>query len=314
MRRLIQFFTLQLTVCTVLAAQTRPHSLPSHPGAMLVDLDGFDVTQSSAKPGGVELGLRVHDHGNTGALIFLFLTPQTPHQDAASCLQNELKQVRKDMAEDFKDVKLNPDSKDSESHATMLITGKNGQYLYGFYGQGDQCLLVEAYPDTGTSLDLHTASLFLGRQRYDPNYAPVSADKFLYASILYRTQQYGASVPIYGDFLKSISEGQKDQNLRRVATDNMGMAMGISGDVDGARKVFQDAIKTDPDYPLYYYNLACADAEQGKAADAKLHLQQAFDRRANTLPGEHMPDPTTDNSILKLKKNKEFWTFVQDLK
>ena len=63
---------------------------------------------------------------------------------------------------------------------------------------------------------------------------------------------------------------------------------------------------TDPDYPLYYYNLACADAEQGKAADAKLHLQQAFDRKANTIPVEKLPDPTQDDSILKLKINKEF--------
>jgi tetratricopeptide (TPR) repeat protein len=94
----------------------------------------------------------------------------------------------------------------------------------------------------------------------------------------------------------------------------MGMAMGISGDVDGARKLFLEASKKDPDYPLYYYNLACADAEQGKAADAKLHLQQAFDRKSNTLPGEHLPDPTTDDSIQKLRQNKEFWAFVQTLK
>jgi tetratricopeptide (TPR) repeat protein len=46
----------------------------------------------------------------------------------------------------------------------------------------------------------------------------------------------------------------------------MGMAFGMSGQVDAARKVFLDAIKKDPDYPLYYYNLACADAEQGDAA------------------------------------------------
>jgi len=258
---------------------------------MLVDLEGFDVTQSSAKPGGVELGLRVHDHGNTGALVFLFLTPETPHQNAASCLQNELKRVRKNMAENFKDVKLNPESKDSESYATMLITGKNGQYLYGFYGRGDQCMLIEVSPDLSKSLNLQTASSFLSRQKYDPNYAPLSSDKLLYASILYRTQQFRASVPIYADFLKSVPDDQKDRTMRRVATDNMGMALGISGDVDGARRVFQDAIKTDPDYPLYYYNLACADAEEGKAADAKGHLQQAFAkptrflaRKCPTLP------------------------------
>ena len=66
-------------------------------------------------------------------------------------------------------------------------------------------------------------------------------------------------------------------------------------------------------YPLNYYNLACADAEQGRAADAKDHLQQAFDRKANTIQGEHLPDPTQDDSIQKLKKDTEFWAFVQSL-
>jgi hypothetical protein len=65
-------------------------------------------------------------------------------------------------------------------------------------------------------------------------------------------------------------------------------------------------IAADPDYPINYYNLACADAEQGHASDAKAHLQQAFDRRANVLKGESMPDPSKDDSILKLKKDKTF--------
>jgi hypothetical protein len=63
-------------------------------------------------------------------------------------------------------------------------------------------------------------------------------------------------------------------------------------------------------HPLNYYNLACADAEQGNASDARTHLQQAFDRRANIIKGESMPDPAKDDSILKLKNDKAFWTFV----
>ena len=91
------------------------------------------------------------------------------------------------------------------------------------------------------------------------------------------------------------------------------MSYGISGDIKRSRAVNEAAISSDPDYPLYYYDLACADAEEGKADAARVHLQQAFDRKANTLPGEHLPDPATDDSILKLKKNKEFWAFVQTL-
>jgi tetratricopeptide (TPR) repeat protein len=173
---------------------------------------------------------------------------------------------------------------------------------------------MEVYSDPRTTLDFNKASSFLTRQQYDANYVPSGKDKFIYAEVLFRSQQYKAAAPIYLDFLKSLPDNQSNLMQRRIATDNMGMALGISGDVDGARKVFVEAVKTDPDYPLNYYNLACADAEQGKVSDAKLHLQQAFDRKANTIHGEHIPDPTKDDSILKLKSDKNFWAFVQTLK
>jgi tetratricopeptide (TPR) repeat protein len=281
---------------------------------MVLDLTGFKVIQTSAKPGGVELGLRVHDQVNTVALIFLFLAPKEPRGDGAACRQGELDQVQKNMGPNFKDVKLNPDGKDDKTSATMLVSARNGQHLYGFYGSMDQCLSIEMYSDPETKLDLEKASSFLARQKYDAAYVPTSSDKFIYAEILYRNQQYKAAAPIYADYLQSIPNDKAHQTERRIATDQMGIALGISGDVDGARKVFLEAVKSDPDYPLNYYNLACADAEEGKAAAAKLHLQQAFDRKANTIPGEHLPEPTKDDSILKLKNDKDFWAFVQTLK
>ena len=281
---------------------------------MVLDLTGFKVIQTSAKPGGTELGLRVHDKGNTVALLFLFLAPKESRGNAAACRQGELDQVQKSMGPNFKDVKLNPGGKDNQATATTLVSGKNGQSLYGFYGSTDQCLSIEVYSDPGTKLDLDKASSFLALQKYDASYVPTSSDKFIYAEILYRNQQYKASAPIYADYLQSIPNDKAHQTPHRIATDEMAMALGMSGDIDGARKVLQEAIKSDPDYPLNYYNLACADAEEGKAADAKLHLQQAFDRKANTIPGEHLPDPTKDDSILKLKKDKDFWAFVQTLK
>jgi hypothetical protein len=297
-----------------LTAQTQPFSLPIHSGAMVLDLDGFKIVQSSAKPGGTELGLRVHDEGLHAALLFLFLTPENTHQTPASCRQAELDQVRKSMGANFEDVKLDPGTKDDETRATMLVSGKNGQHLYGFHASGDQCFSIEVYADAGKTLDLNKASSFLDRQRYDSNYIPSDKEKFIYAEVLYRNHQYKASVPIYADYLKSLPSDRSHSLQRRVATDNMGMALGMSGDVDGARKVFQEASNEDPDYPMYYYNLACADAEQGNAKDAKLHLQQAFERKRNTLPGEHLPDPSQDDSIVKLKKDKDFWTFVQTLR
>ena len=98
---------------------------------------------------------------------------------------------------------------------------------------------------------------------------------------------------------------------RRVVVDQLAMSYGMAGDLKRSRAINETAIAKDPDYPLYYYNLACADAEEGNATSAREHLKEAFDRRANTLPNE--PDPATDDSFLKLKGDKQFWSFVQDI-
>ena len=75
-------------------------------------------------------------------------------------------------------------------------------------------------------------------------------------------------------------------NMRCVASDQAGMACGISGDTKKARALYEAAIAKDPDYPLYYYNLVCADAQENRLADARTHLQRAFERKANVIPGE----------------------------
>ena len=107
--------------------------------------------------------------------------------------------------------------------------------------------------------------------------------------------------------------GEDSLDMRRFVTDKLVMSLGMGGDLKNSRAVAMQAIEQDPDYPLNYYNLACADAEEGNAAAARTHLEQAFARKANTLPGESLPDPGKDDSLLKLKSNQAFWTYVQTL-
>jgi tetratricopeptide (TPR) repeat protein len=113
--------------------------------------------------------------------------------------------------------------------------------------------------------------------------------------------------------LAMLPDDSSQLQMRRVTTDQAGMAYGISGDIPKARAILSAAIAKDPEYPMYYYNLACADAEQNNLAQARIHLQQAFDRKQNVLPGEALPDPANDDSFLPHRKNKEFWDFVEGL-
>jgi hypothetical protein len=181
--------------------------------------------------------------------------------------------------------------------------------LYGFAGNAKTCLEIHLSSVTAPPADEDAMKALLAGFSPDLTFQPGAGDYFRLATILFKSAP-GLAVPYYKSSLAALPDSPQSLTPRRVITDQLVMALGMSGDLKSSRALAEQAVKADPDYPLNYYNLACADAEQGNAADAKAHLQQAFDRRANTLKGESLPDPATDDSILKLKHNKEFWAFV----
>jgi len=189
------------------------------------------------------------------------------------------------------------------------------QNVFAFLGNAHTCAELHLSKADYKPADLPLFNAALDNFIFDADYQPTSNDYAILASTFYRTaQNFPAAAVYYQRALQTLPATlPPTAPYRRYLTDQLSMSYTITGDIKRSREVNEQAIKDDPDYPLYYYNLACADAEQGNAADAHTHLKQAFDRKANTLPNEHLPNPATDDSIKKLRKNKDFWTFVQTL-
>jgi len=184
--------------------------------------------------------------------------------------------------------------------------------LFGFAGNAKTCAEIHISGASEPAAEDAEMTAVLAGFEPDLNYQPNARDYFRLASALFKSSP-GLAAPYYKSAMDVTPSDSSNLGPRRIATDQLVMSLGMSGDLKNSRAVAEMAIASDPDYPINYYDLACADAEQGKAADAKLHLQQAFDRRGNVLKGESMPDPTKDDSILKLKKDKAFWAFVMAL-
>jgi len=195
---------------------------------------------------------------------------------------------------------------------SLAVSGHHQHNLFGFAGNAKTCAEMHISSVLETPAEDERMKALLIDFHPDLAYQPTALDYFRLASILFKNSP-GLAAPYYKSSLDAMPKGASSLTLRRVATDQLVMSLGMSGDLKNSRAVAENAISTDPDYPLNYYNLACADAEQGNAAEAKLHLQQAFDRRANVIKGEKMPDPTKDDSFLKLKSDKAFWAFVLSL-
>jgi tetratricopeptide (TPR) repeat protein len=185
----------------------------------------------------------------------------------------------------------------------------------GFIATGDTCADLEIYSTTPLSDTDPALKKIWESFRLNPTYEPQFDDIFQYAQILFQNQKYEAAGPFFELALTKVKEENTGDNRtrRRVTTDQAGMSYGVSGNFTKARAIFEAAIVKDPDYPLYYYNLACADAGEMKLDDARAHLKQAFDRKANVLAGEKMPDPTMDDTFLPYKDNKDFWAFLESL-
>jgi tetratricopeptide (TPR) repeat protein len=104
-----------------------------------------------------------------------------------------------------------------------------------------------------------------------------------------------------------------NKNLWRVLIDNLSISYGITGDLTRAQETITYGVSKDPDYPLFYYNLACVTAEKGDLPDTENYLKLAFERRENIIPGETFPDARVDDSFQKLLLQKEFRQFLNSL-
>lgn len=100
--------------------------------------------------------------------------------------------------------------------------------------------------------------------------------------------------------------GQLGRTEERILLDQLGMSYGLTKALDKARGLFARAIAKDPDYAMYYYNLACVCAEMGELDAAILNLGEGFERRVNMVGQETYPNPRTDDSFKGLLGNKKF--------
>ena len=134
----------------------------------------------------------------------------------------------------------------------------------------------------------------------------------------------GSAYYVKDDFKKAIPPYQKaldlekehptlDKTFWKVLVDNLGMSYGITGNLKKAKETFEYGISKDPDYPLFYYNMACTYGEMKDLDKAIEYLKLAFDRKANMIQGEEMPDPATDSSFKSFMKNQKFLNALKEL-
>jgi tetratricopeptide (TPR) repeat protein len=143
---------------------------------------------------------------------------------------------------------------------------------------------------------------------------PVVTEHFRKGSKAFLQQDYPAAADSYQKAL-DLEKGKRTMSKEYflVLVDNLGMSYGIGGKLDKAKTVFEYGLTQYPEYPLFYYNLACTYGEQQKMDDAIAQLRTAFKYKNNVVVGETMPDPMKDDSFRYFVDKKEFIDAVHEM-
>jgi hypothetical protein len=115
-------------------------------------------------------------------------------------------------------------------------------------------------------------------------------------------------------FLGRDTSGSKlNSDQHHILVDQLVIAYGISGQLKKVHMLLDEAIRQDPDYPLNYYNLACAFAGEGNKAKMLENLSLAFQHRDHVLKGEQLPDPRTDDSFQDYVHDLDFVKLMKQI-
>lgn len=131
-----------------------------------------------------------------------------------------------------------------------------------------------------------------------------------------------------GDFRKAMVPYQKafemekahrtlDKSRWRVLVENLAVCYGLTGreknDFRKSKELFEYGITKDPDYPMFYYGLACTYSEMNNMEKAIEYLKGAFERRHNLARGQTMPTPEVDPSFQRFIGNDKFIQALQEI-
>jgi tetratricopeptide (TPR) repeat protein len=131
---------------------------------------------------------------------------------------------------------------------------------------------------------------------------------------LFRQEKYVEAIAPYEKAYElEKSENKLSETDHHVLVDQLVMAYGLAGQLKKAYKLLDAAIKQYPEYPMNFYNLACAYAEDNEKSKMLANLSLAFQHKGHVLKEEQIPDPRVDSSFQKYLTDPDFVVLMNKL-
>lgn len=304
--------TLLLSAC-FLSASAQPAApdssklfhffLPEKNWALELDLHGFQPPNLDFAPD-LRAAKLTARHPKSGFMVTAQINPARSTRPATIERDGMIKRLRKD---GFDLLDLKTYERDGRAYLEYTLKGRpkvpapagfQQRNVFVFMAQDGAWVDVHVSKTNFAASDAAGLDAFVRTVAINDTFQPATMDYYLPGSVLYRRKNYKGAIV----WLSRALEQEKlnptlAHNQQLILIDVLGMAFGLSGDLKQARTVFAYGISLHPDFPMFHYNLACVDAEEGDLDSALKNLRLTLQHRANMIPGETLPDPIKDSSF-----------------
>jgi len=185
--------------------------------------------------------------------------------------------------------------------------GINQKNVFAFHVKGDTWIDYHLSKAFYKPADEKLFNDFIKSVKILQPFSPSSWDNFLFGSHYYRRGKYMKAIVYYEQALAQEKQNPRlEKDFGRVLIDCLGMAYGLTGNLEMSKKTLEYGISKDPTFPMYYYNLACTYAEMNNLEKAVQNLKTAARYKNNMIPGERPPDAFKDSSFKRFLNNPKF--------
>jgi tetratricopeptide (TPR) repeat protein len=313
----------QSTAAQVTVSFDEPHnsltlSVPGNPAALQIDLLHLKLEKNELD--GSATRRRVQASDGHGWVFSAFVYPLDITQTAEELSNEALVGLRKAAADNaYKIEAMKTFARGDFSLREYIIPDFRGQpihqkNLFGYATSGEMGFDFHISKISYSAADDRFFDSLISGLHVMQEYKPDSATEFGYGSIYYLHQDWAKACAHYEKSLQ-LERQKRALNATQwnVLVDNLGMAYAMSGDISKAKATFAYGTQENPTYPMFRYNLACADSELGDLDGALEQLRLAFQYKSNSNPGEGVPDPTKDDSFKNYLSDPRFAKLAKEL-
>jgi len=317
------FFIFQKGAGQIMVSFPEPHnvvvlSVPDKLAALQVDLLRLTVESNTLRRD--LAGRRLLASDSRGWEFSSFLFPLSHKLDSKGLREEEWADLRKGASkEGLKIEQARIYDRGSLPMIEYMIEDFLGQKVhqknvYGYMVSGNMAIDFHNSKGGHTPEDEKFFGALVNGIKLIEAYEPDSKIQYGYGSIFYLQKNWVRAAAHYEEAVE-LEKGRRTLSPTewRVLVDNLGMAYRMSRDLGKAKATFEYGAHEDPTYPMFHYNLACADAALNDLDRALEELRTGFQYRNNSIPGEGIPDPAKDGSFKPYLNDTKFQKVAREV-